>query len=155
MKIIGLLEEHDSDSFCTRTLNERLSGSTSIVSVKEKQMLINYLNRGVPVMKLLSFLIDVDGEHIGPHVLYTDGIWLWPGYYSFYIQKYAQLSVSEEFIKHVEKKQFEDIEISVSEKKYIEYILMKVFKAAFLKKFVIPEELQKIIDIQGEQIECY
>ncbi|SHN07531.1 hypothetical protein SAMN05216311_10533 [Chitinophaga sp. CF418] len=91
MNAIGFLINHDSHIPCSRDVNNLFYSQGE---QKELSDIITYLNNGIPIMKFITSIYDESGELIGPNIIYTDGLWVWPGYYGFYLKKYPQIVVS-------------------------------------------------------------
>jgi hypothetical protein len=154
MKAVGFLHKHDPHISCSKEL-------TNILSIhcnedRNLKLVASYLKKGIPVIKYISELYDKDEELIGPNIVYTDGDWVWPGYYIFYLNKYKNLMIPEAFLKHISNKgDAKDISVTSAEKNYVEYMLAKLMNAKMLPDNNLPFDVQLLLNSKGDSIECY
>jgi hypothetical protein len=104
MKYIGFIKRFDperpgskdlADMFIEQKIDEGLRAS-----------IIDYLSSGNFLFGWMSFLREEDGTPIGNNDFYTDGCYVWPLYYIYYLNKYTSLEIDERFIDHVQKNNF-------------------------------------------------
>lgn len=105
MKLVGFIREYN-DLSESKKLSELLESKSLYTTDIEK--IINYLDQGVLLLGWMGYFIDFETkELIAPDSYFTDGIWVWPSYLSYYLKKHPMLMVDEDFVKHIEKKGFQ------------------------------------------------
>ena len=113
MKYIGFIKKHDS-KIATKCMAE--SQSNSVISNTIKSQIISYLNNGIVVMCWMGYASDIEtGDLIGQDCYYTDGNWVWPVYFPYYIDKYKNYEIDHDFITYLLDNNFQypDIEIDI------------------------------------------
>jgi len=114
----------------------------------------NYLESGIAIIRFLSKLYDTDGKLIGPNIIYTDGCWLWPSYFPFYLRKYSQIQIPAVFRSHISSSRGKEINLSQEERWYIEYITSKVLGIKFPVGYKLPGPIDDIIKKREDKIAC-
>ncbi|OMP75975.1 MULTISPECIES: hypothetical protein [unclassified Chitinophaga] len=153
MNAVGFLQIHDPHIACSRKINSLFSDS---LLDKEKLFEIcNYLESGVSIVRYISNLYDEDGELIGPNIIYTDGLWIWPSYYSFYLKKYPQILIPDDLQFHIGLNAGKIFIISKGEKRYIEYITSKMLGLKLPDNYTLSNDIINIIIERGDTITCY
>jgi len=138
---------------CSRNIHDLLSDER--IDETELIGIVNYLDRGIPVIHFISDIYDDNNERIGPNTIYTDGLWIWPSYYSFYLRKYPEMIIPDTFRQHVKQRNHCQMNITPGEKKYVEYILAKVLNIRVVYGGKLPEEVVDILKEMGEDVNCY
>lgn len=152
MNAIGFLINHDPHIPCSRDI-------TSLFSSQEEQKelsgVVTYLNNGVPIIKFISSIYDESAELIGPNIIYTDGLWVWPGYFGFYLERYSQIVVPEAFLLRIESNRDRRIDLNEGEKMYVEYMIAKLLGIKSSTEVKPSSELEKLIEQRGDRIFCF
>lgn len=68
--------------------------------------LLTYLNHGVVVFSFMEISEDIEGNQIGPYEICTDGIWIWPSYFSYFLKKYPNYKIDKPFLDYVKLHDF-------------------------------------------------
>lgn len=152
MKAIGFLKNHSPEIKCSIDISELLVEQVNNPEILLKS--ITYLENGIIVIPFTLWLTDIDGENIGPYIIYTDGYWMWPSYYSFYLKKYPNIYIPNEFIIYIQKNQNSTLKLSVDEKSYAEYLTIDLLKIRMPHNWKPNESLQKLIKERGGYVEC-
>ena|SRR5689334_20566463 len=71
-----------------------------------RNVIIDYLSAGHFLFGWMSFLREEDGTPIGNNDFFSDGVYVWPLYYLYYLKKHPNLEIDEEFIDHVRNNNF-------------------------------------------------
>ncbi|WP_343307725.1 hypothetical protein AAHN97_11350 [Chitinophaga niabensis] len=101
MEFIGFINECDRNIRSARPFKEMFV--TSNVDEEARKKFIEYLAKGQFFGGVMTYMRDlIDGEDIGPMNYYTDGKYIWPVYYLFYLKKYPSFCVSSEMIAYLE-----------------------------------------------------
>jgi hypothetical protein len=108
MKTVGFLKEHDSHSEA-KDLNSFLANDYSNES--QLDIIVTYLENGIPCLDLMEWLFDGDTS-IGPNSCRTDGIWIWPDYLSYYIKKYNNFKIDDDFLNHIIGNDYREVKVS-------------------------------------------
>lgn len=155
MKAIGFLKIHDEFSLCSKRIEDVISDNINNPLFVNK--VVNYLNGGILVMKAMDIVRDSNGNTIGQYKIYSDGEWVWPSYYSYYLVRYPQLKIPDDFISHFNNKgDMPILDFDTNYRLYIEYlVLCKILVYKFPQDFKIPVEVQEIIKNKGLNIKCY
>ncbi|MEZ5017577.1 MAG: hypothetical protein R2800_11035 [Flavipsychrobacter sp.] len=84
----------------------------------EVDIVIEYLNNGVPLLSLTLWLMDGD-KNIGPYRILSDSEWIWPSHFSYYINNSDYRFLNKEFVTHVlHKNRFSDYTLTDSQKEH-------------------------------------
>lgn len=111
MKLIGLRKEIDKTLENYRYENSPGLKIISEISEEEKKLLLNYLNNGKVVFT--KTLAVCDGDHyINPYMLHSDGEWIWPSYFSFYLSKEDFANLDKVFLASLRTKEFKIVSLS-------------------------------------------
>ena len=91
MKYIGFVKEHDSFSFAISfrdTFGDIPNSEAKIICI------LNHLKEGVLFLGWMGYAVDIEDKNlIAPDAYYTDGIWAWPIYFPYYIEKYNNIII--------------------------------------------------------------
>ena len=89
--------------------DEFLSETSSISSVyvhqEEKDRLLKYLNDGERILSLTLALFE-EGDYIGPYVLFTDGEWVWPSHFIYFLERNDFKDLGIDFFESLKLKNF-------------------------------------------------
>ncbi len=104
MILVGFIKEYDPIAEAV-ALDELINNPLDIGNDIEK--IITYLSGGELICGLMGYFIDFKtNEPIAPMGYYTDGIWVWPSYITYYLRKYPYMSIDLDFISHVKSNNF-------------------------------------------------
>jgi hypothetical protein len=105
MKLVGFIKEYNCIEEAT-ALNELIS---SISETSENmEDVIKYLNSGALLLGWMGYFYDVTTKKaIAPDAYYTDGIWVWPSYFPYYLAAYPSMKIDKEFLTYLKNKNFE------------------------------------------------
>jgi len=84
----------------------------------------------------------------------TDGEWIWPSYYVYYLEKYPNIIVPKIFLDHVGTKKSVG-EISIEERYYAEYMTCLLLRVTVPKSLKSLQKIQHLIETRGEELICY
>lgn len=155
MKVIGFLKNYNPELHCSRDLTDLFA--STVVEDQKQSVVIEYLNNnGSPIVSFISDIYTDQGELIGPYIIYSDGKWIWPSYYSFYLKKYPQIYVPEEFRLYINDtgRVRKRMELTQIEKQYVGFIVSKMFGIKISNNSAYTE-IHNIITEEGDSIECY
>lgn len=100
MRFIGFLKKFDANIPNAKAVEDYINNEPWGYSVSLPDI-ISFLDHGKALASSMTLLMDEEGEPIGGTVYYSDGIYIWPSYFSFYLRKYGTLNISNDFIDHV------------------------------------------------------
>lgn len=152
MNAVGFLKTHDTEVKCSKYITDLFSKEE--INGDELSMIVSYLEKGVPVISTISDIYE-DGERIAPGIIYSDSVWIWPAYYSVYLKKYPRLTIPDEFIQHVKFNKDKPLSLSLIERKYAQYLLTKLLYIRLATGFKLPEDVDEMVNIREEVIQCY
>jgi hypothetical protein len=104
MEYIGFIKEHDNIKEAI-SFNEIINGidyhhENSILDI------IEYLNGGSLIFGWMGYTSDLETQTlIAPHSYYTDGLWVWPLYFPYYLKKYPNFIINKDFLNFISTKQ--------------------------------------------------
>ena len=104
MKLVGFIKEHNSiveaqEYSFIKGNNSRNQG------IDEK--IIDYLNSGVLVLAWMGYFMDLeDSSLISPDSYYTDGVYVWPAYFPYYLKKHPNYLIDDEFLSNISKNNY-------------------------------------------------
>ncbi|MBE9602259.1 hypothetical protein [Pedobacter sp. MC2016-24] len=104
MKYIGFITE-----------NTKIEGSDSFAYMLSKppnkdedilKKVVKYLDEGVIIFGWMGYSYDFKTKQpIAPDAYYTDGVYVWPGYYSYYLNTYSQ-ELDGDFVEYLRENKF-------------------------------------------------
>jgi len=105
MKLVGFIKEHNYIKEAVG-LNELISsGSESYANIEK---VIRYLDSGTLLLAWMGYFIDGKTKKlIATDSYFTDGIWIWPSYFPYYLGMYPSLKIDPDFLIHMENQKFE------------------------------------------------
>lgn len=100
MKIIGLIREYSNENNFSIAYKDYKKNILN----DSKPMILEYLkHRGIAfatTMQIIKSLELNNDTTIGGLVYYTDGVWIWPNYLSYYLE-FFDIEISEDFIENI------------------------------------------------------
>jgi hypothetical protein len=107
MKYIGFVKEHDKNIANAIHFSQMINSTSLPNNLIEK--VIEYLDKGILLFGAMGWFEDIEneGETITTMGYYTDGEWVWPSYFSYYLKKYPNFQIDEDFINYLSNKNFE------------------------------------------------
>lgn len=100
MKLIGFWQEHDGDKILKDYLCEPHNPPEVFPDAKEVDMLVKYLDNGDSILSMTLGLRDGD-KSIGAYHIRSDGEWIWPSHFSYYLKNGDYRFLTKEFVNHV------------------------------------------------------
>ena len=99
MKLIGFIKEYDN-------LKESIELDTFLNSRSKKaidiEKAIQYLEKGALVFGWMGYVDDIKTKQpIAPDAYYTDGVWVWPSYFPYYLKQFPAVYINEDFVDHL------------------------------------------------------
>lgn len=104
MKFIGFIKEQDRNIGTSKPLEEMFVSNDNDIFLVDK--VIDYLNSGVFVTGVMSFIYDDEQQPIGNLDYFTDGEFIWPIYYPYYLKKYKNFFLDPIFVAHLHINKF-------------------------------------------------
>lgn len=115
LKYIGFIQEYNNipEALSYTDMFDNHNNNSDII-IK----IINYLDEGILVCGCPGVIMDLNNENIlSPDAYFTDGIYIWPSYLSYYLVSYPNFKISEEFVNYLLKKEFKFSSISFFKKR--------------------------------------
>ncbi|WP_128330788.1 hypothetical protein [Apibacter sp. HY039] len=103
MKTIGFLKIHDESYKGSKDLKTMISTPRAYYNLDK---IIEYLESGHYFADPLVFLDDDEGLPLPDIGYQTDGEWIWPNYFPYYLKKYPNYEIDKEFLNYLNKKNF-------------------------------------------------
>jgi len=102
MKLVGFIKEHDHK--LGYSFNDVMQKS---LKEYDTEAIINYLDKGVLIFGWMGYFNNLEtNEPVAPLAYYTDGIWVWPSYFSYYLEKYRSITFDNNFLHYLQSKNF-------------------------------------------------
>jgi hypothetical protein len=103
MKYIGFLKEYN-----------QIAEATGLQQMKQTEAnhdtdkILQYLNQGALLFAWMGYVSDIETKAlISPDAYYTDGVWVWPSYFLYYLGKYPKMKIEHEFIEYLQERNYE------------------------------------------------
>jgi len=127
MNIVGFISEHESISRPNLgiPLKELFNGLEITPSKLSK--IIDYLQNAKCLISKTLFFFDTENNPIGSYIIYTDGKWLWPSYYVYYMKMKSRILIPNDFIKNIESNNFINPILTDEEVHNAELYYMRIF----------------------------
>jgi hypothetical protein len=104
MKLVGFISQYN-DIDEALSLDRVIDGKMDVYV--DQKAVLGYLKSGHLLMAWMGYFIDVrTRELIAPDTYYTDGLWVWPSYFPYYLEKYPDMYINNEFLNYVRDKNF-------------------------------------------------
>ncbi len=113
MRLIGFIKEHNNIEEAVAFSDIKDTDN----NYQEITKIIDYLNDGILVLGWMGYFTDIEDREvlISPDSYYTDGVYIWPKYFPYYLKKYPNMFIAKEFENHIIEKEFKikkDIDIN-------------------------------------------
>ena len=104
MKLVGFIKEYNgiegtknyADFLSSEELNEDLSNK-----------ILEYLYNGISILEWMGGIHDhISGSVISFNSYYTDGEWVWPEYFCYYLRNCSTTYLDTEFLTYLKEKDF-------------------------------------------------
>jgi hypothetical protein len=109
---VGFLKELNNNNVLVDRAKD-LTGKPIDFSLKAQ--IIDYLDSGRGVMTYMSIAMDEAGNLIKPYKILTDGEWIWPSYFSYFLEKYPDLNIDAGFFEHMRRNNYRIKPLSAAE----------------------------------------
>ncbi len=88
-----------------------------------KERIIKYLDNGIFLTGVMTYVSDDEGKQIGPLTYFTDGKFIWPVYYPYYLKKYSNFIIAPELMAYAQLNNYvippiDPTQLSVIEKEF-------------------------------------
>lgn len=115
MRTIGFRKENDANVVKEKYYDDiNLSSGQLINGEQEKNKIIEYLTKSDYIFAITLALYDKE-YYIGPYMIFSDGEWLWPSYFSYNLIKQEYLN--EDFLNHLRQKNYTTKSLTEKQKK--------------------------------------
>nr|WP_294950508.1 hypothetical protein [uncultured Mucilaginibacter sp.] len=105
IKLVGFVKEYHN--------NEQAIPFEDFISSRsgkyDFEKILKYLRQGDLVFGWMSYIMDLKTNlPLVPNNYHTDGIWVWPAYFPYFIARYPLLDndIDHEFISYLENKDY-------------------------------------------------
>lgn len=114
MKFIGFIKQYNN---ITEAQDYKTVFSDAENNKEITAKTITYLNNGVVILAWMNTLKSLDNDElIAPNCYYTDGSYVWPAYFAYYLKKYHNYKIDNDFLEHLEQINFDFKKIEISDK---------------------------------------
>lgn len=125
MILIGFIKEHNNikEAVDYSVFKSEILANNDVITD-----IISYLNNGVYLFGWMGVFMDLENQDIiSPDCYYTDGVYVWPAYFPYYLKKHPNTQVDENFLTHISKNNFriDESKIDSPLKEQLEIELLK------------------------------
>lgn len=122
MKYVGFIEEQDKNICTAKHFNEMFMSYENDIHVRSN--IIIYLESGIFLTGIMSRIYDNEGQSIGNLDYFTDGEFIWPIYYPYYLKKYKNFTIDSELLEFAQMRNYkiksiEKNDLIVIEKEFV------------------------------------
>ena len=136
MKLLGFIKEHNNIDEAQEYVSV-IAENTNIQDAAI-EIIIDYLNSGVLLLAWMGYFIDLeDNSLISPDSYFTDGVYIWPAYFPYYLKKHQSYLIDKEFLSHISKNDYliDETKIKEDAKAKLEAELSKKLNSQSLKRY--------------------
>lgn len=149
MKAVGLLKAFDNGADDAKLLAEYLNDEAIDESLRIS--VLNYLKNGHHFTGLMEWWVDFedygklysegegfvsdedevtdDARIIGSSAYYTDGKWIWAEYLPYYLDKYPNFAIDNQFVEDLKNRNYQMPDVSEEQRKAaLNYFYTHIFK---------------------------
>lgn len=120
MNLIGFTKEYDRLLSSSKYVYVSKNISILTLNESENKMLEVYLmNSNIILTKTLAMFED--GIYIGPYMIFSDGLWMWPSYFHYNLIKEG--FINSDFISYLKEKKFALTALTTEQIKATTYFL--------------------------------
>lgn len=102
MKLVGFLKEYNDMSHALD-----LDFVINFQSSNDSKKILEYLDNGDYLLGWVGSFQDVNTlEYFAPDGYLTDGTWIWPTYFPYYLKKYPNMYIDNDFISYLKDKDY-------------------------------------------------
>ncbi len=113
MRLIGFIQEHDDVAEALPF--EQCFGNLSL-GTNEYLKLIQYLENGCSILSWMGYVEHITtGEPIVPDSYSSDGYFVWPDYFTYYVRELKGFVVEPDLLEHVLRKPLTSERIALDE----------------------------------------
>ena len=121
-KTIGFIKEHDENMIFPEYMDDNVDFDASIINEIERKKIINYLNESAMIHSTPLALFDED-IYIAPHMLLSDGGWIWTSHFAYYLNKLNFSRMTNEFLNHMRAKEYKVSPLSKAQRTNIDVFI--------------------------------
>jgi hypothetical protein len=105
MKLVGFIKEYHGKTEEAVSFNEFVNPKVGLAYDRFK--LIKYLKQGDILIAWMGYVHDFKTKQpLVPDGCETDGIWVWPSYFPYYLGIYREVNIDQEFLSYIEQKDY-------------------------------------------------
>jgi len=105
METVGFRGDRDAKIIIDKYIDSFNATSELKLDKFYKEKLIAYLANGTSIFSITLWMYDGDNS-IGPYMIYTDGVWIWPSHLAYYIEQGDYRYLKTEFLNFIEHNDF-------------------------------------------------
>ncbi|TWP30151.1 hypothetical protein ETU08_06230 [Apibacter muscae] len=127
MKTIGFLKMYNNNVRFNNSMNlsEMIKDTRAYTDLDK---IINYLESGYYFTDSPVMLQDDEDKPMFGLGYQTDGEWIWPNYFAYYLQKYSNYEIDKDFLDYLKSKDFVYTEPDESQiKKVSDYFFANIW----------------------------
>ncbi|KAA2243452.1 hypothetical protein F0L74_13230 [Chitinophaga agrisoli] len=123
MRFVGFIKELDNYPWATPFDNQLAENNAAVELINN---IVSYLEKGKLVLGWMGHFVDLQTkEHIAPHAYLSDGIWIWPSYYQYYLKECPNYKLDKDFVNYIREKDF-TVELIFNEQALREEFIGKI-----------------------------
>jgi len=122
MKTIGFTKSQDKDLIYAEFLDQEKDVESLSISQLERRKIADYLTGSEAFFSITLAVFDQD-HYIGPYALHSDGEWIWPTHFSYYLEKLDFSQLTSDFLDHLRNCNFQVARLSEQQRRDIELFM--------------------------------
>jgi len=122
MNVVGFTIEKDRGIVKAGYLDAPFRRIDEPLSEEEQNKIIHYIENGEYIFGLTLALADGD-RFIGPYVIRSDGKWVWPSHFSYYLMKNGFNQLDADFLEHMRAENYAVRSLSEAERRACAYFM--------------------------------
>ncbi|WP_143709146.1 hypothetical protein [[Flexibacter] sp. ATCC 35208] len=127
MEVLGFLKEYENGPIKVGISIRDIEPIASPLFETYQSETTCYLERAPILLAMTRWISDIDGNSIGPLIIHTDGIWIWPSYLVYYLNKGYQTLISDDFINYMRDLSFIPNELTKERRRNVEEFYIRTF----------------------------
>ncbi|WP_151087957.1 hypothetical protein [Hymenobacter baengnokdamensis] len=130
MKLIGFIKQHDAilDAVDFLDFKKASEHNPKFIASSKLHLSRIYFRNCPIVFGWMNYFKDLDtGEIIEPQSYYSDGEWIWPSYFMYYLNKFNSWGLYQDFFNSIENKKYH-VNVSNEAEIEAEIVLLNLFK---------------------------
>jgi hypothetical protein len=126
MKLVGFIKQHD-EHLSPVSFEENLGSNDNETELIDK--ILDFLSKGTLILAWMGPFKDLEtNKYAEPYAYYSDGTWLWPTYFPYYLKKFSNYKLDMDFVNYLINKNFLIMDVLPDRRSQLEHELVEKLK---------------------------